>query len=109
MYLKTNIKPGDANSFRSCQKKLSVKYLFFFDILYKRRESSDNHSDTDDATCFGGRDTTYICTPEACCRHLQGCRIFLFDYPEYVGCKQYKDHDKRLSVTQSIVVTDRKH
>jgi hypothetical protein len=30
--------------------------------------------------------------------------IFLFDYPEYVGCKQYKDHDKRLYVTYSIVV-----
>jgi hypothetical protein len=31
--------------------------------------------------------------------------IFLFDYPEYARCKQYKDHDKRLSPTYSIVVT----
>jgi hypothetical protein len=30
--------------------------------------------------------------------------VFLFDYPEYVSCKQYKDHEKRLSVTYSIIV-----
>jgi hypothetical protein len=39
MYLKTNTKPGDANSLRSCKKKVSVMYLYLIlviDIWYTR-------------------------------------------------------------------------
>jgi len=107
MYLKTNTKTGDANSLRSYKKKLSIKYVYCFWL------STSGIRDERFKVIIAILMMLHVLgdvTPRRFVHLPLAAAIFrvfnilLFDYPEYVGCKQYKDHDKRLSATYSVVV-----
>jgi len=100
MYLKTNTKPGDANSLRSYEKKISVNYLFFSPTSGISDERFQRITAILMMLHVLGDMTPYRSVHlRLAAAIFRVVTIFLFDYPEYVDCKQYKDHDTRLSVT----------